>query len=842
VRQENWLGSIGITGSLLAIIAQPVSAQTTSITAVQINQTASGIEIVLETANGEIPQVFTSNLGDTLVFEVADSQLQGEDQEAFSPVEGIAAVTVTSLDTNTVRVAVTGATAIPTGQIGESDRGLILNITPTLETATPETSPDAVIPGVEPDSTEGATSATEDTPLRVVVTATRTEEDPLDVPRSITVITREEIDQQTTGSRDLGEILGQLVPGLAPSTGSASTFGQSLRGRNITVLIDGVPQSTTRNAFRDLRTIDPSAIERIEVLRGPTALYGDGATGGVINIITRVPDDTLTVTTEAGIGFAPTEIGDSLEGNLQQSVSGRSGNFNYAFTGSFAWASGFFDGEGNRIPPDPNAQGGLADADTLNLFGRIGFDLDDDQRLQLTVNHYDSTQFTDFTTDPIVLSLPGRQRSRSLEGLELDNPQTTENTVVNLECSHANLLGSELRAQIYYRDYLTRFFPFDGRAFASLGNEIFQSEIDSEKVGGRLQIETPLFDGGAARLLWGVDYVDEDTEQPVAIFDPDVFDASEGLIFEQTGDRTWVPPLNQRNLGLFAQLNWDISDRLIVLGGVRHEQVGVDVDDFTTLAGDSIEGGNLDYDATLFNLGAVFYLNDDLNVFANFAQGFSVADVGLVLRSAPSGFSVETLDPEAQRVDNFELGIRGEWNSLQASLVGFYNESELGTTFTAPGEVVRAPERIYGIEAAIDAQLSDTWLLGGTISWAEGETDLDDDDNFDPLNGFRIAPIKVTAYVENETSPGWRNRLQALFSGSRDRFEDETLFGQAAVDSYITLDYISSIQLGPGTLEIGINNLLDTDYFPVVSQIQTSELSNAAARGRTVRIGYSLTW
>lgn len=842
MRQENWLGSIGITGSLLAIIAQPVSAQTTSITAVQINQTASGIEIVLETANGEIPQVFTSNFGDTLVFEVADSQLQGEDQEAFSPVEGIAAVTVTSLDTNTVRVAVTGATAIPTGQIGESDRGLILSITPTLETATPETSPDAVIPGVEPDSTEGATSATEDTPLRVVVTATRTEEDPLDVPRSITVITREEIDQQTTGSRDLGEILGQLVPGLAPSTGSASTFGQSLRGRNITVLIDGVPQSTTRNAFRDLRTIDPSAIERIEVLRGPTALYGDGATGGVINIITRVPDDTLTVTTEAGIGFAPTEIGDSLEGNLQQSVSGRSGNFNYAFTGSFAWASGFFDGEGNRIPPDPNAQGGLADADTLNLFGRIGFDLDDDQRLQLTVNHYDSTQLTDFTTDPIVLSLPGRQRSRSLEGLELDNPQTTENTVVNLEYSHANLLGSELRAQIYYRDYLTRFFPFDGRAFASLGNEIFQSEIDSEKVGGRLQIETPLFDGGAARLLWGVDYVDEDTEQPVAIFDPDVFDASEGLIFEQTGDRTWVPPLNQRNLGLFAQLNWDISDRLIVLGGVRHEQVGVDVDDFTTLAGDSIEGGNLDYDATLFNLGAVFYLNDDLNVFANFAQGFSVADVGLVLRSAPSGFSVETLDPEAQRVDNFELGIRGEWNSLQASLVGFYNESELGTTFTAPGEVVRAPERIYGIEAAIDAQLSDTWLLGGTISWAEGETDLDDDDNFDPLNGFRIAPIKLTAYVENETSPGWRNRLQALFSGSRDRFEDETLFGQAAVDSYITLDYISSIQLGPGTLEIGINNLLDTDYFPVVSQIQTSELSNAAARGRTVRIGYSLTW
>lgn len=834
MRQENWLGSICMAGSLLAVIAQPAFAQTTSITAVQINQTANGIEIVLETADGEGPQVSTSSFGDTLVFEVADSQLQVEDQETFSPVEGIAAITVTSRGTNTVRIAVTGSTALPTGQIVQSDRGLILSITPGSTATTPEMS--------EPDIVEQVPTETENTSLRVVVTATRTEEDPLNVPRSVTVITREQIDQQTNVSRDLGEVLSQLVPGLAPSTGSTSTFGQSLRGRNLTVLIDGVPQSTTRNAFRDLHTIDPSAIERIEVLRGPTAIYGDGATGGVINIITRIPDDTLTVTTEAGVGFAPTEIGDSLEGNLQQLISGRSGNFNYAFTGSFAWTSGFFDGEGNRIPSDPNGQGGLSDADTINLLGRIGFDLDDDQRLQLTVNHYDATQFTDFTTDPIVLSLPGRQRSRALEGLELDNPQTTNNTLVNLEYSHANLLGSELRAQVYYRDYLTRFFPFDGRAFRSLGNEIFQSQIESEKVGGRLQIETPLFDQGTARLLWGVDYVDENTSQPVAIFNRAAFNASGGLTFEQTGNRTWTPPLNQRNLGLFAQLNWDVSDRFIVLGGIRHERIGVDVDNFTTLANNSIEGGNLNYDATLLNLGAVFYVTDELNVFANFAQGFSVADIGLILRNAPAGFSVETLQPEAQRVDNFELGIRGEWSSIQASLAGFYNESELGTTFTAPGTIVRAPERVYGIEAAIDAQLSDTWQLGGTFSWAEGETDLANNGDFDSLNGFRISPIKVTAYVENETLPGWRNRLQALFSGSRDRFENETIFGQAAVDSYITVDYISSIQLGPGMLEIGINNLLDTDYFPNISQLQPSELSNAAARGRTVRIGYSLTW
>ena len=52
-------------------------------------------------------------------------------------------------------------------------------------------------------------------------------------------------------------------------------------------MIDGVPQSTTRNTSRDLATIDPSMIERVEVIRGATAIYGDGATGGIVNIVTR---------------------------------------------------------------------------------------------------------------------------------------------------------------------------------------------------------------------------------------------------------------------------------------------------------------------------------------------------------------------------------------------------------------------------------------------------------------------------------------------------------------------------------------------------------------------------
>ncbi|MEM9219569.1 MAG: hypothetical protein AAGD25_35220 [Cyanobacteria bacterium P01_F01_bin.150] len=96
--------------------------------------------------------------------------------------------------------------------------------------------------------------------------------------------------------------------------------------------------------------------------------------------------------------------------------------------------------------------------------------------------------------------------------------------------------------------------------------------------------------------------------------------------------------------------------------------------------------------------------------------------------------------------------------------------------------------------------------------------------------------------MENQTTPGWNNRLQALLSGDRERIENAAVFNERAVESFVPLDLISSLELGGGTLELGIQNLLDTDYFPVISQQQTNELSNAAAQGRTVTLGYNYRW
>ncbi|MEC7692148.1 MAG: TonB-dependent receptor plug domain-containing protein, partial [Pseudomonadota bacterium] len=123
---------------------------------------------------------------------------------------------------------------------------------------------------------------------RIIVSGSRVIESIDEVPASITVISQRQIEEHLKVNPELQSLLAQMVPGLAPDTGSSSNTGQSLRGRAPLVMIDGVPQSTPlRNGSLGIKTIDPSALARIEVIKGATSVYGNGASGGIINYITK---------------------------------------------------------------------------------------------------------------------------------------------------------------------------------------------------------------------------------------------------------------------------------------------------------------------------------------------------------------------------------------------------------------------------------------------------------------------------------------------------------------------------------------------------------------------------
>ena len=125
---------------------------------------------------------------------------------------------------------------------------------------------------------------------RIIVTGSRVEENIDEVTASVVIVDQQDLLRNMQVTNELQSILAIQVPGMGPNTGTNSSSGQNLRGRSALVLIDGLPQSTPlRNGRLAIRSLDPSVIERVEVIKGATSIYGNGAAGGIINYITKNP-------------------------------------------------------------------------------------------------------------------------------------------------------------------------------------------------------------------------------------------------------------------------------------------------------------------------------------------------------------------------------------------------------------------------------------------------------------------------------------------------------------------------------------------------------------------------
>ncbi|MGB3487983.1 MAG: TonB-dependent receptor [Xanthobacteraceae bacterium] len=166
------------------------------------------------------------------------------------------------------------------------------------------------------------------------------------------------------------------VPGLmvTQAGGPAGTTGVMLRGANTgqtLVLIDGIRVNDPSGAAGDFNfaLVAPGTVDRVEVLRGPqSALYGSDAMGGVINIITKKGSGPAqySIRTEGGsYGTASTTA----------SMSGSSGPWNYAVTGSGQHTNGF-SSYGYRIPAIEAKYPNL-EKDGMDRIGgsaRVGYD------------------------------------------------------------------------------------------------------------------------------------------------------------------------------------------------------------------------------------------------------------------------------------------------------------------------------------------------------------------------------------------------------------------------------------------------------------------------------------
>jgi outer membrane receptor for ferrienterochelin and colicins len=185
---------------------------------------------------------------------------------------------------------------------------------------------------------------------RTVVTATLEERGVSQVPSSVQVIDRAQI--QEMGADTVTQALEEAV-GLIMGTESGRVQQPSIRGTGslrTLVLIDGRRLPPGYRGVSDINQIPTTMIERIEVVRGPTsALYGSDAVGGVVNVITvKPPRDKTLANADLKAGTNTSSGGDTM---LPQFYAGsRLGPFRFVVGGSYRSRDGWdYD---NEAPDD----------------------------------------------------------------------------------------------------------------------------------------------------------------------------------------------------------------------------------------------------------------------------------------------------------------------------------------------------------------------------------------------------------------------------------------------------------------------------------------------------------
>ncbi|WP_375737788.1 TonB-dependent receptor [Pseudomonas boanensis] len=679
--------------------------------------------------------------------------------------------------------------------------------------------------------------ATVDEPLELetmTVSATRGHSQLGKTPQKIVVISREQIEEQLAITSDHGQVLSNLIPSYSPSRQKLSNAGETFRGRTALVMIDGVPQSTPlRAGGRDGYTIDLSMVERIEVIYGASAEHGLGATGGIINYVTRRPQGgTLKQHVGARMEAADDFDHDSMGYKLDYRVEGNQGNWDYLAAISGQTRGVFYDADGELIGVD-DTQGDVMDSRSSDLLLKLGYWLDADQNLELMVNRFELEGDHDY------VNVPGDRDAgipaTSRKGHPLGKAPQNEVLSTSLTYSHTDLAGNLLTAQLYSQRFRARYgggilAAFQDPAIAPVGTLFDQSQNESDKYGGKLSLSRDDLLDGYLKLTGGLDFLQDTTSQMLI-----------------ATDREWVPETVFKNLAPFLQAEVRATDRLTLHGGVRHEFAKLEVDSFQTIAsagGVTVEGGNPDFEETLYNAGLVFQANDWAQVFANYSEGFGMPDVGRVLRgiSQPGQSVDDFLDLQPIVTDNREIGLRLNWQDLDFEISYFESDSDLGSRLQNVGgvyQVRRERTEIDGVEATAGWQVNDAHRLQATYSHLNGESDTDGDGKVDTdLDGANIAPDRYGLSWQANWSDKLNTRVQANHYTSRS-FDTPGL----DFDGYSLVDASIGYRLPVGEATLGVENLFNRDYMTYYAQAaSTRDDQFFAGRGRTFTLGYQVSF
>jgi iron complex outermembrane receptor protein len=515
----------------------------------------------------------------------------------------------------------------------------------------------------------------------VVVTATKSEKNKLDVPASITVITAEDI--QKTKAKSIYDIVNKIPGIFANSRNYSDDVRIVIRGvgnralsygiRGILVLLDGVPVSDIDVHKSDL--VDVNSVERVEVIRGPySTIYGSQAMGGVINIITKKGKLLDKDEKKIRIGYGSY--------NAQQYIFSDMGKLNN--NSSYYIFGGRQSSDGYR---DQNKWG------DSRFFTKEDFGIDDTSNMTVMYSYSYS-----------LLQLPGELTLAQFNA----NPQQANAT---------NIAKNYQRNQIKSRfsTAYTKDFSDDNNLMVNLfyqdlilDHPIFQY-IDNYTNGVGADVKwsvgTNLF---GVKNTW-VTGLNAETNKA----DLRNWVNSSTQSGTMKGALVTYNKLDTSKFGIFLQDEIQLSAPMILILGARTDNIGY----VNTIAS---TGAATSYNANKISpkVALNYRLSDTSSVFANYSTGFNAPTYSEAAAPNPPG---SILLPE--EATSYEIGFNGMIGNLNTSL-SLYNMDSINEIMTIPpaipggittyGNIGQTNHK--GVEVSLSYPIADMWSVGANYT------------------------------------------------------------------------------------------------------------------------------
>ncbi len=686
----------------------------------------------------------------------------------------------------------------------------------------------------------------------VVVTSTRQSEKLSRIPASITVVSPVQLRSFALNTSNISQILEYTVPGISPSTGTYSNYGQTLRGRNMLIMIDGVPQSTPlRDGGLDMKTINPNDLKAVEVIKGATSIYGVGGSGGFVNYITRsaYKDKPIGGTTQIWGTSNLTKLKNSLGPGIYQSLYGGIGKWSYYLSGSYEHTGNIYDAKATPLFPTYS----LANTKTISSMGKLVYDINNQQSLNLRMSYYKSRQHSKFAPVDRIFKvfnkegdyelIPGYGVPGTIPGTDPGSESFNTQLTYKLDKIFNNT--TQLITDFYYQDVKNTFFyalTFEGGG---------QSQINSQKAGIRPNFNTRLdINGNELSLTYGVDLLKDKTSQPL------------------TDGRIWMPALTLKNMAPYFQSSYKYKEEWVVKAGIRYDVMSLSVRDYNTLPYSvksdgifskpiAVKGGSIKFNNASFNVGIRYIKHPEFIPYLSYSQGFSLPDVGVTLRNAKVN-DLKDINIKPIVTNNYEFGFISNFPHVRFEAVAYYSTSKLGTEVVFEKSTnrfveSRSPQFIYGVDASVDFNFFDSKLcFGATYSYVEGLTHaVDDPHTLTYIGSNSIMSPKATGYVRYQITPKWSADLNILHVGNRKRFapifdeqKQEWYYKhqQIPLKGYTTVKLQSSYDITNSlTVSLAVNNLFNKYYLPLKSQWMAF-IKNHTAAGEGANARMTVTY